>query len=180
MPFSEILARTIPAFPIILFALSSAFAQAPRGIPRELARRRAEVISDLRYRVSFVLTPNADEASGEEDVRFKLKSLQPVLLDFRDGRLIGASVNGAAVALKAENGHLELPVNSLRAGRERGSLPLCRSGCAGRKAAHALRRSRRQLPIHLQLICSHGCQHGLPLFRSAGFEGPLYPRNHRP
>ena len=116
MPFLETLGRTIPAFPIILFALSSAFAQAPRGIPRELARRRAEVISDLRYRVALALTPNADEASGEEDVRFSLKLLQPVLVDFRDGRLIGASVNGAAVALKAENGHLELPVNSLRLG----------------------------------------------------------------
>ena len=116
MPLLETLARTIPAFPIILFALSSAFAQAPQGIPRQLARRRAEVISDLSYRVAFVLTPSADEASGEEDFRFKLKSLQPVFLDFRDGRLIGASVNGADMALKAENGHLELPVNSLRAG----------------------------------------------------------------
>ncbi len=108
--------RTIPALLVILFALSSAFAQAPQGIPRELARRRAELISDLRYRVAFVLTPNAEQASGEEDVRFKLKSIQPVLFDFRDGRLIGASVNGADVVLKAENGHLELPVSSLRVG----------------------------------------------------------------
>src|SRR5580704_13504264 len=108
--------RTIPALLIILFALSSAFAQAPQGIPRELARRRAELISDLSYRVAFVLTLNAGQASGEEDVRFKLKSIQPVLVDFRDGRLIGASVNGADVALKAENGHLELPVSSLRVG----------------------------------------------------------------
>lgn len=110
------LGRIIPALLMIVFALASASAQAPRGIPRELARRRAEVISDLRYRVAFVLTPNAENVSGEEEVRFKLKSLQPVLLDFRDGQLIGASVNGSAVALKAENGHLELPVNSLRPG----------------------------------------------------------------
>lgn len=116
MPFSEIIARTIPVVPLILFALSPAFAQAPRGIPRELARRRAELISDLSYRVAFVLTPKAGEASGEADMRFKLKSIQSVLVDFRDGRLIGASVNGTAIALKVENGHLELPANSLRVG----------------------------------------------------------------
>jgi aminopeptidase N len=126
------LVRSIPASLLILFALSSAFAQAPRGIPRELARRRAELISDLRYRVVFVLEPNADQTSGEEDLRFKLKSIQPVLVDFRDGRLIGASVNGAATALKAENGHLELPVNSLRVGENvvhfRFAVPVAAAG----------------------------------------------------
>ena len=126
------LLRTILASLLILFVFPSAYAQAPSGVPRELARRRSTVISDLRYRVAFVLTPNAEQASGEEDLRFKLKSIQPVLVDFRDSRLISASVNGAAAALKAENGHLELPVSSLKIGENaihfRFAVPVAAAG----------------------------------------------------
>jgi aminopeptidase N len=124
--------RLIPASLIILTALSSSFAEAPRGIPRELARQRAEQISNVRYRLAFALTPKAATTSGEEEVRFNLKTLQPVLLDFRDGRLLSASLNGAALSLKRENGHLELPRERLRAGentvRIRFAVPIAAAG----------------------------------------------------
>ena len=106
----------VPASLLILMAASSSLAEAPRGIPRELARQRAAQISDVRYRLAFALSPKAATTSGEEDVRFRLKTLQPVLLDFRDGRLLSASVNGADLDLKQENGHLELPSDKLRTG----------------------------------------------------------------
>jgi len=93
------------------------FAQDPRGIPRELARQRAAQISDVRYHVAFALTPKGAMSSGEEEINFKLKAIQPVLLDFRDGEVKDASVNGAAVTLKIENGHLELPATRLRTGQ---------------------------------------------------------------
>ncbi len=108
--------RIISASLFMSSALISVFAQAPLGIPRELARQRAVAISDLRYHVAFVLTRNAEKTSGEEEVRFKLNSPQAVLLDFRDGQLISASVNGAIVALKSENGHLAVPAEKVRAG----------------------------------------------------------------
>src|SRR5438309_3178085 len=124
--------RIIPASLIILSAFSSSFAEAPRGIPRELARQRAAQISNVRYRLAFVFVPKAATTSGEEEVRFRLKTLEPVLLDFRDGQLLSASVNGAALMLKRENGHLELPREKLRAGentiRIRFEVPIAAAG----------------------------------------------------
>ncbi|PYU25010.1 MAG: peptidase M1 [Acidobacteria bacterium] len=111
--------RIIPASLVILSAFFSSFAAAPRGIPRELARLRAAQISNVRYRLAFVLIPKAATASGDEEVRFNLKALEPVLLDFRDGQLLSASLNGTALTLKRENGHLELPREKLRAGENR-------------------------------------------------------------
>jgi aminopeptidase N len=117
---------------IVFTALSSSFAEAPRGIPRELARRRAAQISNVRYRLAFTLMPGAAITEGEEEIRFSLKSRESVLLDFRDGRLLSASANGAAVALNLENGHLELPEQKLRAGenviRTRFEVPIASAG----------------------------------------------------
>ncbi len=108
--------RIILASIIILIAFSPSFAEAPRGIPRALATERAAQISNVRYRLAFTLQPQAATTSAEEELRFNLKTLAPVLLDFRDGQLLSASVNGTALTLKSENGHLELPQENLRAG----------------------------------------------------------------
>lgn len=108
--------RIIPVSLIVVTALSVSFAESPRGIPRDLARHRAAQISNVRYRLAFALSPQAATASGEEELRFDLKTRESVLLDFRDGRLLSASANGVALALKPENGHLELPMERLRPG----------------------------------------------------------------
>ena len=68
-----------------LFASGSAMAQAPEGIPRELARQRASQISDVRYHLRFTLTPHAPTASGHEELQFHANSSGDVLLDFREG-----------------------------------------------------------------------------------------------
>jgi aminopeptidase N len=140
--------RLIRAAFLVLLGFSSSFAQAPapqrtqnrrdlgtsppRGIPRELARQRAAQISDVRYRLAFALIPKTPATSGEEELHFQLKTPQPVLLDFRDGRLLSASVNGAALDLNPENGHLELPADKLRAGentiRLRFEVPIAAAG----------------------------------------------------
>jgi aminopeptidase N len=125
------LRRIYPVFGILTI-LSPAFAQAPRGIPLELAKKRAAQISNIRYRLAFTLAPHATETSGEEELRFGLKTPGPVLLDFRDGQLLSMSINGAVVDLKSENGHLELPAQSLRAGenivRARFMVPIAPAG----------------------------------------------------
>ena len=66
---------------------SSLVAQAgiPVGIPRELARERAERVSDVRYRLRYTLVPKAAETLGHEEIRFHLKAAGPLLLDFREG-----------------------------------------------------------------------------------------------
>jgi len=124
--------RLIQAFLIVLTAFASSYAEAPRGIPRELARRRAAQISNVRYHLAFALLPKAGTTAGEEEIRFSLKAPEPVLLDFRDGRLLRAFANGAALALNLENGHLELPKEKLRAGenlvRTRFEVPIAAAG----------------------------------------------------
>ncbi len=39
-------------------------AQSPVGIPRELARQRAQRVSDVRYKLSYVLAPKAPATEG--------------------------------------------------------------------------------------------------------------------
>jgi aminopeptidase N len=124
--------RPIPALFIVVSALSSAFAQAPSGIPRDLSKQRAEQIRNIRYRLAFTLTAQASTTTGEEELRFNLKKVQPVLLDFRDGQLLSSDVNGAGVDLKRDNGHLELARDQLRAGenlvRIRFEVPIAAAG----------------------------------------------------
>ncbi|HSB75642.1 MAG TPA: M1 family aminopeptidase, partial [Terriglobales bacterium] len=99
----------------LLLALS-AFAAAPPGVPRDLARRRAAEISGLRYRVSFVLLPHSATTAGHEELTLTLKSPQPLLLDYRDGTVSRMTVNGGEISVSSENGHLQLPADKLRAG----------------------------------------------------------------
>jgi aminopeptidase N len=103
---------------ILLFVLTASccFGAAPEGIPRDLARERASRISELRYNLRFSLTPHAPTASGHEELSFQLKSVAPLLLDFREGTASNLMVNNSATPIIAENGHIVLPAEKLRAG----------------------------------------------------------------
>lgn len=90
--------------------------QVPEGIPRDLARQRAQQISDVTYSLSYRLTPHAPTAGGHEEIAFRLVAARPVLLDFREGTAEHLVINGAAVPVRMANGHIELPANALRAG----------------------------------------------------------------
>jgi aminopeptidase N len=92
-------------------------AAALAGIPRDLARERAAQISEVRYHLKFTLIPHADAVAGAEELTFALQTVQPVLLDFRDGTIGAFSVNGAAVDPRIENGHVIIPAKDLRAGQ---------------------------------------------------------------
>jgi len=107
-----------PALFLFIFvgAVGCALAQAPPGIPRDLARERADGVSDVRYGLSFALTPGAPNVSGEVEIRFNLRRVTPLLLDFREGRVGSVQINGVATPVVVENGHLELFPGSLRRG----------------------------------------------------------------
>ena len=55
------------------FNTLSAASAMPVGIPRELARERAERVSDVRYQLRYTLVPKAAETLGHEEIRFQLK-----------------------------------------------------------------------------------------------------------
>src|SRR5450432_2386932 len=67
------------------------FAQAPVGIPRDLARLRAQQLQDVRYQLSYTITPKADFVSGHEELRSVQnaddRGIQPEWLDFREGEI---------------------------------------------------------------------------------------------
>src|SRR5437660_4305273 len=121
------------AFLILLGA--AALAQAPVGIPRDLARQRAQQLKDVRYQLSFTLVPKADSVTGHEELRFvqnpdDLHPTEPkpgslgtpdrgILtewLDFREGFISSLTVNGQAASTQIQNGHIELPAKLLKPG----------------------------------------------------------------
>ncbi|HEY6944360.1 MAG TPA: M1 family aminopeptidase [Candidatus Acidoferrum sp.] len=107
--------RTLLAAVFGFFTAGNFMAAPPDGIPRDLARQRAAQISDLRYQLHFTLTPHAPSVSGHEELRFRIRSSGPVLLDFRDGTASNLIVNGLAVPAKIDDGHIELPANVIHA-----------------------------------------------------------------
>lgn len=101
---------------LLAISVSNIFATAPEGIPRDLARARASLISDVRYNLEFILIPQTGSASGHEKLRFQLKAPANLLLDFREGLATNLRVNGEEAPLKTENGHIELDASLLKAG----------------------------------------------------------------
>ncbi|HEX2713712.1 MAG TPA: hypothetical protein VHM88_16055, partial [Candidatus Acidoferrales bacterium] len=94
---------------LLCVSASDALAQAPPGIPRELARARARTVSGIRYRVHFTLLPKAPDAAGQEELRFQLKTVGPLLLDFRQGAVSRLAINGMTTPVNEQNGHIILP-----------------------------------------------------------------------
>jgi aminopeptidase N len=101
---------------MLILLAAAALAQAPEGIPRDLARQRAAQISDVRYSLNFDLRPHAPETTGHEELKFRLAQAVTVLLDFREGKIAKVAINGTETAAKVENGHISLPQELLRAG----------------------------------------------------------------
>jgi aminopeptidase N len=107
---------------LFLVVVSAAWAQsaspgAPVGIPRDLARFRAQQLKDVRYQLSYTITPKADSITGHEELRFVQKAddrgLVPEWLDFHEGSISSLTVNGQAASTEIQNGHIELPAKLL-------------------------------------------------------------------
>jgi aminopeptidase N len=96
----------------------AAIAQAPEGIPRDLARLRAQQLKDVRYQLSFTITPKADSIAGHEELRFiqnaDARGILSEWLDFREGTISSLTVNGQAAPTEIQNGHVQLPANLLK------------------------------------------------------------------
>jgi aminopeptidase N len=113
---------------------ASAGSPAPEGIPRDLARLRAQQLKDVRYRLSFSITPKANFIDGHEELRFVQnadlhpnkptpssvgipaddRGILPEWLDFREGTISSLTVNGQPASTEIQNGHVELPAELLK------------------------------------------------------------------
>ena len=93
---------------------------APEGIPRDLARFRAQQLKDIRYQLSYTITPKTDFISGHEELRFAQnaddRGILPEWLDFRDGSISKLTINGQSAATDILNGHVILPADLLKVG----------------------------------------------------------------
>jgi aminopeptidase N len=103
------------------------------GVAQELARHRAATISDIRYRLSFEITPGAARIKSHEEIRLKLNNANDsVILDFRDldqsGRIIEGAIGNVAVNdqpvndHRQVNGHIVLPAKHFKAGENKITL----------------------------------------------------------
>ncbi|MGA8939668.1 MAG: M1 family aminopeptidase [Acidobacteriaceae bacterium] len=85
-------------------------AEVQPGVSHELAVARAGWISELNYQLSFTLAEHASVIGGTETVAFESKAAGELPIDYRDGVLKSATLNGRAVATGEVNGHVLLPV----------------------------------------------------------------------
>ena len=110
MPLSMI-HRTLTALcTAILVAMASKAMAAPveAGVSHALAQERAARISKLRYTLAFALKEHNDTISGTETVSFDSKTAGDLAIDYRDGALASATLNGQPIPTALENGHLHL------------------------------------------------------------------------
>jgi aminopeptidase N len=93
--------------------------QVGAGISHDLARSRAKRVSGVRYRLQFTLVPHANTVDGHEWLTFDLsphETAHDLPLDFRQGKILDARLNGSALPGALTDGHLELKAGGLRAG----------------------------------------------------------------
>lgn len=122
----------------LLAGVSCALAQGrdTAGVSQRLARQRAERVSNVRYDLSFALTPGAPTVTGEVQIRFDLSRTSPLRLDFREGRVNSVQINGMPSPVVLEKGHLELFPASLQRGENDVRLEFTSPVAAAGKAIH--------------------------------------------
>src|SRR5215510_14010587 len=108
----------LSAFVAVAIALSSLPPTEPilgPGVSRELAARRAQLISSVRYDLRLSVAAR-DTARGSVTIRFLAKRSADVVLDFRGQSLTKVAVNGAGTRGTFNGAHLHLPANEIRRG----------------------------------------------------------------
>src|SRR3984885_3219224 len=95
----------------ILLALSIAAMATPTepGVSHDLAVARAARLSNIRYRLSFTLKQHESAVAGTETLTFESETAGDLPIDYRDGVIQSATLNGHSIPKELENGHLNLP-----------------------------------------------------------------------
>jgi aminopeptidase N len=102
-----------------LFAHAPAVAQlTERGVSQELARHRANTLSDVRYDLSFRVPASREEAiQGSVEIGFHRHDDGPVIIDFSAPASVrSVRANGATAIHDVDNDHLIVPASALVAG----------------------------------------------------------------
>lgn len=92
------------------------------GVSWELAKARKEVLSDVKYRLHFIIPEDKEDAIvGNEQVQFtyaKSEASGPLLMDFKGepDQLKALKVNGVEASIDFEKEHILLPDDQLKEG----------------------------------------------------------------
>jgi aminopeptidase N len=78
------------------------------GVSHALAISRAERLSKIRYQLSFAIKEHQATVEGIETLSFESKTDGDLLIDYRDGVLHSAELNGRPISTQTDNGHLKL------------------------------------------------------------------------
>jgi aminopeptidase N len=112
--------------PMVAFALAGAAGPAAAqltdpGVSLELARHRAETLTDVRYDLAFHVPSRTDlPVTGVLELAFVRDDDGPVILDFAAPAAVrSVHVGGARVDAAAANNHLVLPAAALAPGENR-------------------------------------------------------------
>ncbi len=84
------------------------------GVSHTLAVERAGRLSGLDYKIRFTLEPHASKTRASEVIRFSDSGSGDLAIDFRDGTLESATLNGRELPTRTVNDHLMLPAAELR------------------------------------------------------------------
>ena len=89
---------------------------AEQGVTRALAETRGSRLSDIRYALQFAMVEHGNNVTGEETLTFRDHGSGDLALDFRDGTIAAATLNGEPIVSQVEDGHVRLPAAQLHAG----------------------------------------------------------------
>ena len=95
---------------LIAIAPTAVAAPPEAGVSRLLAVERARSLSNLHYRLSFTIKEHESAVAGRETLTFESKTGGPLPIDYRDGIIQSATLNGKAINTELDHGHLNLPV----------------------------------------------------------------------
>lgn len=100
------------------------------GIAHELAVQRARQLQDVQYDLRFRIEPEAEEVTGHAELTFLLDeeaAPQALAIDFAGKSHDQVRVNGKAADPRVVNGHLVVPADLLRPGRNEVALDFASS-----------------------------------------------------
>jgi aminopeptidase N len=102
---------------LFLLVASAHAAPAEPGVSHALAIARAARLSDLHYALSFEVAQHTTTIPGRENLTFTDSGTGDLALDYRDGTITLALLNGRPIATALQDGHLTLPDTALHPGQ---------------------------------------------------------------
>jgi aminopeptidase N len=111
----------------------NAAAQGP-GASHALAVARAARVSDIHYAIAFDVKPHAATIAGRETLTFTDSGAGDLALDYRDGTISEARLNGKELPVGLVDGHLPLPGAALGKGRNELKVTFASNVAAAGKA----------------------------------------------